>query len=258
MNKFIEDLITTGLSLNQAKAYFYLLTNPEVTATELAKISKIPRARVYDVLEYLIKKGFCSEINDRVKRFKAVRPAEALGILDQELAAKREILLKLTDTLDKLYLLENRQEDPLNFIEVISDRSRQIERIEFLDDLVRYELFSMCKAPFDRNFLTDSQLLLQRFRNKDIKFRFLFELKQQDRKKLMPPLRQLSLSGAEVGIADFLPFKMNIYDSSKISFYKVESALSKTEPVLMIMKDNTLVKLFKTVFNKYFETAELI
>ncbi|KQC07870.1 MAG: hypothetical protein APR54_05465 [Candidatus Cloacimonas sp. SDB] len=258
MNKFIEDLITAGLSPNQAKAYFFLLTNPELTASELAKISKIPRARVYDVLEFLIKKGFCSEINERVKRFKAVRPAEALGILDQEMAAKREIILKLTDTLDKLYLLENRQEDPLNFIEVISDRNKQIERIEFLDDLVKYELFTMCKAPFDRNFLTDQQILLQRFSNKNIKFRFLFELKQQQRKKLMPFIRQLSLSGAEVGIADFLPFKMNIYDSSKISFYKVESIMANSAPILMIMKDNTLVKLFKTVFNKYFAGSEII
>ena len=92
MNKFIEDLITIGLTVNQAKAYFFLLTNPDVTAAELSKISRIPRARVYDVLDTLIKSGLCIEINDKIKHFKAIRPAEALGVIDQELLSKRDYL----------------------------------------------------------------------------------------------------------------------------------------------------------------------
>ena len=113
MNHLIADLIEVGLSANQAKAYFSLLTNSELSASELAKVSRIPRTRIYDVLEVLVKKGLCVEKHDRIRHYRAIRPAEALGILDKELAAKRELLLKLTDTLDKLYLMENRQEDPL-------------------------------------------------------------------------------------------------------------------------------------------------
>jgi len=258
MNKYIDDLIAVGLTVNQAKAYFSLLTSSELTASELAKVSKIPRTRVYDVLEELVRKGLCIEKYDAIRHFKAVRPAEALAILDNELAAKRELLLKLTDRLDKLYLMENRQEDPLDFIEVVSDRSKQIKRIEFLDELIRFELFAMCKLPYDREFITDHAKLIKKFSLKDVHYRFLFEVKKQDRKKINPILKKLSAAGADVAVAEFLPFKMNIFDSSRVSFYKIESVIEPSEPVLMIMKDNTMVKLFKSVFNKYYEDAEKV
>lgn len=256
MNQLIADLIAVGLSTNQAKAYFFLLTNSELSASELAKVSRIPRTRIYNVLEVLVKKGLCVEKHDRIRHYRAIRPAEALGILDKELAAKRELLLKLTDTLDKLYLMENRQEDPLDFIEVVSDRKKQIARINFLDDLVRFELFAMCKAPFDRDFINEQAALLKKYSDQELNYRFLFEIKKKDLKKMKPFLKELSNSGAAVAVSGYLPFKMNIYDSSRISFYKIESAVDPEEPVLMIMKDNTLVKLFKSVFNKYFEEAE--
>lgn len=258
MNQFINDLIEVGLTGNQAKAYFFLLTNSELSATELAKVSRIPRTRIYDVLESLVKKGLCVEKHDRIRLYRAIRPAEALAILDQELAAKRELLLKLTDTLDKLYLMENRQEDPLDFIEVVTDRQKQINRILFLEELVRFELFAMCKAPFDRDFLKESSTLLKKYSDQEINYRFLFEIKPQDRKKMRPILKQLSSTGVAVAVSDYLPFKMNIFDGSRISFYKVESAVDPSEPILMIMKDNTLVKLFKSVFNKYYEEAAKI
>lgn len=227
MNQFIEDLITVGLTSNQAKAYFSLLTNQELSATELAKISRIPRSRIYDVMEPLVKKGLCWERYDKIKYFKAIRPAEALGILDKELVARRELLLKLTDILDKLYLMENSQEDPLDFIEVVTDRLKQQKRIEMLDDLVRFELYAMCKPPYDRDFLVDPDNLLKKYSDKNIKFRFLFEATKHDRKKLQPFLTKLSENGADVAVADYLPFKMNIFDSKRISFYKIQSAVEE-------------------------------
>jgi len=256
MNKFIDDLIAIGLTVNQAKAYFFLLTHPNITATELSKISRIPRARVYNVLESLNKSGFCVEINDKIKHYKAIRPAEALSLLDQKLLSKREKLIKVSDTLDKLYLLENSQEDPLDFIEVITDRSKQLKKIEFMDDLVRFELYAMCKAPFDRRFLEDPASILKKYSDNEIKYRFLIEVKKGEERKMRPLMNGLSESGVDVKKSSYLPFKMNIFDSRKISFYKTGSAADQSEPILMVMKDSTLVKLFKSVFNQYYNSSE--
>lgn len=68
----IEELEKFGLSNSESKAYIALTSIKEGRASEIAKVSKIPRNKIYAVLESLHMKGFAEILPEKVMRFRAV------------------------------------------------------------------------------------------------------------------------------------------------------------------------------------------
>ncbi|TSA26489.1 TrmB family transcriptional regulator, partial [bacterium] len=52
--KHIKELTSLGLSENEAKTYITLLTKNSMTVGEIAKISGVPRPKLYEILTKLI------------------------------------------------------------------------------------------------------------------------------------------------------------------------------------------------------------
>ncbi len=76
--KVLDALKTIGLNLYERKLYTSLLALGNATAGELAEVSKVPRSRIYDVLESLADKGFVIIQPGRPIRYIAIEPKEAL------------------------------------------------------------------------------------------------------------------------------------------------------------------------------------
>ena len=74
----MDALKNIGLNLYERKLYTALLTKGTATAGELADLSGVPRARVYDVLETLADKGFVLIRNSRPISYVAIPPKEAI------------------------------------------------------------------------------------------------------------------------------------------------------------------------------------
>ena len=70
-----------GLNEYEARAYKALLTGGKSSAVAVSKSADIPRARVYDVLFSLEKKGFASRALSKPVRFSALRPLKAVESL---------------------------------------------------------------------------------------------------------------------------------------------------------------------------------
>lgn len=66
-----------GLNEQQARAYLALLDVPTATANDLSKTSRVPRAKLYEVLESLNRKGLLDVIPETPQRFRA-NPVSAL------------------------------------------------------------------------------------------------------------------------------------------------------------------------------------
>jgi sugar-specific transcriptional regulator TrmB len=88
-----NELIELGLTLNEARCYLALLSSGPATAAELAKISGVPRPKVYATLKLLEQRGFSYPSGDRITRFRAVDPELALN----EMARAREHERRLAD-----------------------------------------------------------------------------------------------------------------------------------------------------------------
>ncbi len=67
MSDIIYNLKKIGLNEYESKAYLKLLEDYPINGYNLSKISKVPRSRIYDVLNSLVEKQFVYEIKRRKK-----------------------------------------------------------------------------------------------------------------------------------------------------------------------------------------------
>jgi len=58
IDSYIENLSKLGLKEPEAKVYLNLLKKKNFTATEISRLSGVPRTKIYDVLHQLINKDY--------------------------------------------------------------------------------------------------------------------------------------------------------------------------------------------------------
>ncbi len=80
-NKAIEALVRLGFKEYQAKVYCALAALGPASATEIHKVSGVPRPRVYDTLDELVKAGAVNFHRSRPVIYKVVDPTVVVGRL---------------------------------------------------------------------------------------------------------------------------------------------------------------------------------
>ena len=155
-----ETLQEAGLTRNEAKVYWKLLTTGQLCTRALARECKLYRSCVYDSLDQLIKKGLVSFIcKDKVKWFEAVEPESLLSwIREKEKsleailpALKLEIKLKKTIKSEAIILegMKAFRHVMLNFLEKQSPILVYGIPSE-VPDIVRYFIESFHKQRIDK------------------------------------------------------------------------------------------------------------
>jgi len=87
VNGLLERL---GLTEYESKTLSTLFKLSEAEAPEVSRAAQVPKTRVYDVLDKLVKKGLVIEIRGRPKKYRVIESHKALGQLVEE--RKTEIL----------------------------------------------------------------------------------------------------------------------------------------------------------------------
>lgn len=94
--KVIENLKILGMTEYEARVYTSLVKLGKATAREVHDDSGVPRARVYDILDKLAKKGFADVEEAEPKQYRAVEPEKIMEKLKlRYLAAAEESLIEL-------------------------------------------------------------------------------------------------------------------------------------------------------------------
>ncbi|MCW2641180.1 MAG: in-like serine protease [Dactylosporangium sp.] len=70
----VNRLVGLGLTVYEARAYWGLVRRERSTGTELARVTGLPRQRVYDVLERLVERGFAAAHPGRTMLYAAADP----------------------------------------------------------------------------------------------------------------------------------------------------------------------------------------
>lgn len=94
--QLIRNLETLGLTENEAKAYAGLVSLEEATAREVHELTNVPRAKIYEILKVLAKKGFLEVRQGSPTYFRAVDPKQVIGKI------KDEFINCAIETLDQL------------------------------------------------------------------------------------------------------------------------------------------------------------
>ena len=114
-NDIIDMLLHIGLRKEEAKAYVAILTLGVANATEIAKIARIPRSHIYEVLNSLFERGLIRLISGSPKRYAITDPNISLKPLI------KRIKMTLDAAYDKIYRLANSNEVPNKGIMILTD-----------------------------------------------------------------------------------------------------------------------------------------
>jgi len=106
----LEMLKTIGLNLYERKLYVWLLLRGTSTAGELADLSGVPRARVYDVLMSLADKGFVMIQHSKPMKYIAVPPKEALSRAARNIIERAQKTAKLIESFKETEVVSQLEE----------------------------------------------------------------------------------------------------------------------------------------------------
>lgn len=255
MKNFIEQLTNIGLTEYEAKAYYAMLQKSGLSASELSKLAGVPRTRIYEVVNNLINKGFCTQLEGKIKKFKAISPQFAFTDLienyEDELTRKRNAINDLSQNLQPIYDNEKEADTNLDYLEIIKERNHVLEKINRLGDTASEEIMTMNKPPYAVNF----ELACERgtvMHNPNLKYKFVSEKEDLKDPNFVKFLQLWENIGAEIRIVDEVPVKLVIFDQRAVLFSLPEKVSTTPKYTSLIIDHEALAKLYVKIFNVYF------
>ncbi len=165
-----ELLERLGLTEYEAKTLSTLFKLKEAEAPNISRTAQVPKTRVYDVLEKLIKKDLLIEIKGRPKLYRAIDPQKAIDLL---ITTKKEQLDQLkedaTELKDELLLYTSHDEK--------GERVMKVKDKQDFERILGQELLKANTSIHGLTEITDNHDIihdaLSKAKNKNIKIKLL-------------------------------------------------------------------------------------
>ncbi|GHE74675.1 TrmB family transcriptional regulator [Streptomyces vinaceus] len=217
----VNDLVSLGLSRYEARVYLALVRRESYTAAEAARAADVPRQRVYDVLDALVRRRLAVLRPGRVAAFSAVAPELALARL---MAVQRESLERLSaastalaTALLPVWSDGRTHTDPLDYIEVLRDPRAIAERFDSIQEQAARELLSFCKPPFVAPPANDEGIrTVRRLRRAGGTARAVYTHDALGDAEVLENVRRFAAAGEESRFAPSLPLKLIVADASLV------------------------------------------
>ena len=262
-NYYIENLVKIGLTETESKVYLNLLKKKTFTASEISKLSEISRSNTYDILHSLVSKGLCIEILGRVKKYSPANPKTAFtGLLQKlqqnyqkEIEYKSNIISNISESLLPLYHSEKEHDNPMDYIQVISEKNRIVEKVESLERMSTNEVLAFTKAPYamSLNFSGNEEEFINLKRG--IVCKSIYEVDDTRKLDFMKMIEFFANAGEEVKIAYELPLKLLIFDGKIIMVTLEDMLTSKTRLTTLVVEHSNFARFFKSTFDNYWQKA---
>ena len=184
----IERVRQLGFSEYEVKCYLALLERESLGVSEVSKVAGIPRSNAYEAMEKLARKGLCSSIPGKTRRYTASDPLmikekslslfketreielaliekkrrEIIEQRDKELAElehkeknlaekEKELLSSIDNLIDELGILfrgGRENSSPLDYIEIVKDPLQAHHRVMKLLAEANHEILAFLKPPY--------------------------------------------------------------------------------------------------------------
>ena len=219
LNKNLQNL---GFSLNDSKIYITLLKIGLSSPSKISEQCKVDRARVYDSLKRLVKRGIVQEEPvPRAPRYRAYEPSQVFGKIRKEY-------------LERIKLSEDLEEQLMNIKSVSKDQnsvwalkgSQKIKRKinQFLDDSkdIFYLVITPDISSTNREFLIIVERILEKkYQNPEIEIKVALKVNPQnsEQKSLVNRLfhEQIEIYNWNSGLV--FPFGLMVSDLSYVQTF---------------------------------------
>lgn len=217
----VNDLVALGLARYEARVYLALVRRESYTAAEVARAADVPRQRVYDVLDALVRRRLATAHPGRVATFSAVDPELAVARL---MALQREALerldrvsAQLTAALVPVWTDGRTHTDRLDYIEILRDPKSIAEAFADIQNQARRELLSFCKPPFVAPMLNAPGMkVVRRLRRSGGSVRAIYTHEALDDDDVLESVQRFGTAGEESRFAAELPLKLVVADASLV------------------------------------------
>ncbi|MDI5965290.1 helix-turn-helix domain-containing protein [Streptomyces sp. SL13] len=217
----VGQLVALGLARYEARVYLALIRRESYTAAEAAREADVPRQRIYDVLDALVRRRLAVAHPGRVATFSAADPELALARLMSEqreaLERMERISTGLAGALLPVWSEGRSQSDPLDYIEVLRDPKAIAERFADIQEHVRYELLSFNKPPFVTPTVnTEGITAVHRLCRAQGEARAIYTYDVLDDPDITDNVQQFGQAGEQARFVQDLPLKFVIADASLV------------------------------------------
>lgn len=256
MEPLIRRLMELGLNEQEAKIYVMLLQKQNYTASELSRAAHTNRTQTYDILAKLTKRGMVMETLGSVKKYSAVEPDVVMGQFKDTLHRQKQNIDVLGPALQELFLHNDTNGDPMDFIKVLRTNSSIRDNISQLVLNATECVMVFNKPPYamkpDEN-PEEEQSLAQ-----GIIHMCVYEEENDDRDAFIAKLQGFEAAGEDLRIVPSLPLKMILIDDTHAIFTLYHRGIQGTNFTAMTIEHADLVVLLKRTFMLYWDEAQTL
>ncbi len=262
VEQLLDNLMDLGLNGYEGAVYLSLLGRTGMTPTELAAHAKVPRQRIYDVLESLAAKGLCVSRDTSPKTFFGVDPALGLEALSRRraeaLEREKEQVARLAHDLiphlGPLFQAGRGQNDPLSYIEVLSDTDRIAARALDLARAARIQVNSCIKLPLILSPEQNWRFLREPLAHGAL-YRAVYERAALKNEEVRAWIATFQTAGQQVRVADDLPLKMQAFDDDTVLLSMQDPIGGSPSFTALAIRHRGTVALLNMAFERLWETS---
>ena len=252
-SELIDQLGRLGLTSYEAKAYVALTGRESFTAAQAARLSGVPRQRIYDILGSLVKKGMASARPGTVVKYAATDPTVAIERLvtsrREEFAQLEYGAAAIMRGLTAAYEAGQQHSDPLEYIEVLRDQRAINARFDQLQGAIKREILVFTKPPYAKPPQENLEGLSV---VRTHMARSIYENSVFDDPDVAAGVRRFIGAGEQARFVPQLPLKLVIIDETVVMF-GMQDPTATGDLTMMVVEHPSLATLLKMAFNAYWD-----
>ncbi len=257
---FWKGLQQLGLNAYEARSYLVLLGHSRFKALELAPRARVPRQKIYEVLDSLVEKGFARVVQDRTKLFSAVEPNLAIPaylarkreLMEHELTGQARSASNLLEDLSGLYSEGKGGRGTLDFLRIVAEPTQTAGEYRRMLGEVKAEYLEFSRPPYAVDPLDEK--LVKQARARGVACRLLIEsgtLDSHQRQRLI----EYAAAGVEIREAPSLPLKLACFDGRNGLIALLDPVISKPTWTSLVFDHAGLGEAMKHLFEDRWQRA---
>lgn len=257
---FWKGLQQLGLNAYEARSYLVLLGHSRFKALELAPRARVPRQKIYEVLDSLVEKGFARVVQDRTKLFSAVEPNLAIPaylarkreLMEHELTGQARSASNLLEDLSGLYTEGKGGRGTLDFLRIVAEPTQTANEYRRMLGEVKAEYLEFSRPPYAVDPLDEK--LVKQARIRGVACRLLIEtgtLDSHQRQRLI----EYAAAGVEIREAPSLPLKLACFDARNGLIALLDPVISKPTWTSLVFDHAGLGEAMRHLFEDRWQRA---
>lgn len=258
--RFWRRLQQIGLNAYEARSYLVLVGHPRFKALELAARARVPRQKIYEVLDSLVDKGFAQVIQEKTKLFSAVEPGLAIPAylerqreaMEKHLAEQRRLGLTLATELKRAYAEGQGAAGTLDYLRIVGDPAQIAAHYRSMLESVTGRYVEFSRPPYAVDPLDEQ--LVKRAAERGVACRILQEAGPMDETHIQR-IGEYGILGIGVRFAENLPMKLAVFDGKQGLVSLLDPVKTRPAWTAVVFDHSSFGEALETLFEQWWARA---